>query len=206
MIYVGGFAHFPLNILHLRPPSSRAPYHADSVPQYLSRMADDDSSELSSLSSLSPVPSEDESDVQLEKQNGILRFFHKLPKKPPAEEAASSKEPSPPPRKREPSPPHEYTLADNPDIAVRDGSPVRVCERSGRETSRVICGHRGANPSDQLIVMFRNKFTEAFPKSFPNFGPQDIEHEVCEALPGDRVELLLCALLGLLRNRKQDVK
>lgn len=80
-------------------------------------MADDDSSDLSSLSSLSPPPSDDESDVQLEEKQGILKFFHKVDKSKavPREEPEDS---SPPPRKRSPSPPHEYVLADNPDIAV----------------------------------------------------------------------------------------
>jgi hypothetical protein len=79
--------------------------------------ADDESSELSSLSSLSPVPSDDElddvSDAEAQSPKGILKFFPKLSEQLP-------KEPSPPPRKREPSPPHEYVLADNPDIAVSD--------------------------------------------------------------------------------------
>lgn len=78
--------------------------------------SDDESSDLSSLSSLSPVPS----DVELgdlsdegadEKKTGILKFFSKVSEQAP-------KSPSPPPRKRSPSPPHEYVLADNPDIAV----------------------------------------------------------------------------------------
>jgi hypothetical protein len=78
---------------------------------------DDDSSDLSSLSSLSPIPSDDElddlsDDAPTGSKSGILKFFPKLSEKPP-------KEPSPPPRKRSPSPPHEYVLADNPDIAVR---------------------------------------------------------------------------------------
>lgn len=68
----------------------------------------DDSSDLSS------VPSEDES-LQLTKKDGILKFFSKAPK--PAT-AARKVEASPPRPKREPSPPHEYVLADNPDIAV----------------------------------------------------------------------------------------
>lgn len=81
-------------------------------------MADDDSSELSSVSSLSSAPSEDDGEVQLKREEGILKFFHKLPKgtKPTAE---PDQTPSPPPRKRSPSPPHDYVLADNPDIAVR---------------------------------------------------------------------------------------
>ncbi|KAK4215372.1 hypothetical protein QBC37DRAFT_458909 [Rhypophila decipiens] len=133
-------------------------------------MADDDSSDLSSISSLSAPPSDDESDIQLEKEHGILKFFHKVDKSP----ALQHKEPSPPPRKREPSPPHEYVLADNPDIA--------------------------------FIVMFRSRFTEAFSKSLPNFGPQELERDVVETIPGERVEQFLCALLSLLLNRKQDVK
>lgn len=76
--------------------------------------AGDDSSDLSSLSSLSAPPSEDEIEVSTKKstKEGILGYFPKLSELPP-------KEPSPPPRKRSPSPPHEYVLADNPDIAVR---------------------------------------------------------------------------------------
>ncbi|SPQ22782.1 f0d56545-0b2e-4581-b213-1f53b02746f3 [Thermothielavioides terrestris] len=133
-------------------------------------MADDDSSELSSLSSLSEPPSEDESDIQLEERQGILKFFHKVDKNP----ALEPKEKSPPRPKREPSPPHEYVLADNPDIA--------------------------------FIVMFRARFSEAFPKSLANFGPQELERDVVETVPGERVEHFLCALLSLLLNRKQDVK
>ncbi|KAK5663958.1 hypothetical protein OQA88_170 [Cercophora sp. LCS_1] len=133
-------------------------------------MADDDSSDLSSLSSLSAPPSEDESDIQLEERHGILKFFHKVDRNP----ALEPKEATPPRPKREPSPPHEYVLADNADIA--------------------------------FIVMFRARFTEAFPKSLPNFGPQEIESAVVETIPGERVEQFLCALLGLLLNRKQDVK
>lgn len=77
----------------------------------------DESSDLSSLSSLSPAPSHDElddlSDVEpAHSKSGILKFFPKLSEQQP-------REPSPPPRKRSPSPPHEYVLADNPDIAVR---------------------------------------------------------------------------------------
>ena len=58
----------------------------------------------------------------------------------------------------------------------------------------------------QFIVMFRSRFTEAFPKSLPNFGPQELERDVVDTVPGEGVEHLLCALLGLLLNRKQDVK
>ena len=44
-----------------------------------------------------------------------MKFFHKVDQNP----ALQPKEASPPRPKREPSPPHEYVLADNPDIAVR---------------------------------------------------------------------------------------
>ncbi|RKU43546.1 hypothetical protein DL546_001283 [Coniochaeta pulveracea] len=136
-------------------------------------MADDDSSDLSSLSSLSPPPSDDESDVQLEEKQGILKFFHKVDnsKEVPKEKTEES---SPPPRKRSPSPPHEYVLADNPDIA--------------------------------FIVMFRARFADCFAKTLATFGPQELESDVVDTVPGERVEHFLCALLRLLLNRKQDVK
>lgn len=54
--------------------------------------------------------------------------------------------------------------------------------------------------------MFRSRFTDAFPKSLANFGPQEIERGVVDSAPSEQVEDLLCALLGLLLNRKQDVK
>ncbi|KAM0665241.1 hypothetical protein ACQRIU_005502 [Beauveria bassiana] len=133
--------------------------------------SDNDSSDLSSLSSLSPVPSDDELDAGPDsgapKKGGILKFFSKVSEQSP-------KSPSPPPRKRSPSPPHEHVLADNPDIA--------------------------------FITMFRSRFTDALPKALANFGPQELERDVVEPIPGDRVEHFLCALLGLLLNRKQDVK
>ncbi|TPX13760.1 uncharacterized protein E0L32_005704 [Thyridium curvatum] len=133
-------------------------------------MADDDSSDLSSLSSLSPVPSEDEMEVQLKPEKGILKFFHRAPKGA----TAPAREQSPPAPKRPPSPPHEYVLADNPDIA--------------------------------FIVMFRNRFNDAFPKNLANFGPQELERDIADSVPGERVEHFLCALLKLLLNRQQDVK
>ncbi|KAI0199640.1 hypothetical protein F4808DRAFT_451272 [Astrocystis sublimbata] len=152
-------------------------------------MADDESSELSSVSSLSSAPpSDDEGEVELKRDKGILKFFHKLPQG--SKDATGSKSskgskgsklaaepersPSPPPRKRSPSPTHDYVLADNPDIA--------------------------------FIVMFRSRFNEALPKSLANFGPQELERDVTETTPGERVEHFLCAVLGLLLNRKQDVK
>lgn len=54
--------------------------------------------------------------------------------------------------------------------------------------------------------MFRARFTEVFPKSLANFGPQELERDIVETVPGERVEHFLCALLSLLLNRKQDVK
>jgi hypothetical protein len=54
--------------------------------------------------------------------------------------------------------------------------------------------------------MFRSRFTAAFPKSLANFGPQELEQDITDSPPGDRVESFLCAILGLVLNRKQDVK
>ena len=54
--------------------------------------------------------------------------------------------------------------------------------------------------------MFRSRFGEAFPKSLPHYGPQDIESGVADKSPGEYVEKLLCALLGLVLNRKKDVE
>ncbi len=71
-------------------------------------MSSDESSELSSA-----PPSEDESIPESEKKDGILKFFSKAVPK-----TTATKVNSPPPPEREPSPPHEYVLADNPDIAV----------------------------------------------------------------------------------------
>ncbi|KAJ1337727.1 WHIM1 motif-containing protein [Microdochium nivale] len=141
-------------------------------------MSDDDSSDLSSLSSLSPAPPDEESDVELKRDKGILKFFHKVPKdakpKKATKAAVKQKTPSPPPPKRSPSPPHDYVLADNSDIA--------------------------------FLVMFRSRFNDALPKSLANFGPQELERDVTETTPGERVEHFLCSILGLLLNRKQDVK
>lgn len=63
-------------------------------------------SELSSLSSAPPT--DDEAPMAIDEPVGIAKYFKK-------------KESETPPPKREPSPPHEYVLADNPHI------PVGVC-------------------------------------------------------------------------------
>lgn len=54
--------------------------------------------------------------------------------------------------------------------------------------------------------MFRSRFSEAFPKSLPHYGPQEIEKGVTDITPGDYIERLLCALIGLVLNRKKDVE
>ena len=54
--------------------------------------------------------------------------------------------------------------------------------------------------------MFRARFHEVFPRSTPHYGPQDIERGAVETPPGDYIERLLCALLGLVLNRKKDVE
>jgi hypothetical protein len=85
-------------------------------------MSDDESSELSS------VPSDDELELKLTKKDGILKYFSADTK--PSEEPAV--EDSPPRPEREPSPPHEYVLADNPDIAVCVQLHSRVLDGSTR--------------------------------------------------------------------------
>lgn len=54
--------------------------------------------------------------------------------------------------------------------------------------------------------MFRSRFNEAFPRGSPHVGPQDIESGVAEETPSTDVEGLLCALLGLVLNRKKPVE
>lgn len=54
--------------------------------------------------------------------------------------------------------------------------------------------------------MFRSRFHDVFPKSLPHYGPQDIERGVGEAVPDEHVEKLLCALLGLVLNRKKELE
>lgn len=132
----------------------------------------DDSSDLSSLSSLSPAPSGDESEIELKQQNGIMKFFHKVSKDEVTE--ARKKEMSPPSRKREPSPPHQFVFADNPDIS--------------------------------FIVMFRKRFDPVMPRSLAHFGPLELEQDILQDPPAERVEHFLCVVLGLLLNRKQDIK
>lgn len=62
-------------------------------------------SELSSLSS-APPSDEETGSMAVDEPVGITKYF--------------KKESESPPPKREPSPPHEYVLADNSDIAVCD--------------------------------------------------------------------------------------
>lgn len=54
--------------------------------------------------------------------------------------------------------------------------------------------------------MFRSRFSEAFPRNAPHVGPQDVELGVAEGTPSPDIEGLLCALLGLLLNRKKPVE
>ena len=58
----------------------------------------------------------------------------------------------------------------------------------------------------QFIVMFRSRFCDAFHTKLPQMGPQDIEKGVVDQLPSPQVESLLCALLGLVLNRKKYVE
>ncbi|KAK7709072.1 hypothetical protein SLS57_008797 [Botryosphaeria dothidea] len=62
------------------------------------------------------------------------------------------------------------------------------------------------NPDIAFIVMFRSRFTDAFPPKCPHLGPQDIERGIVDPVPSPQVESLLCALLGLALNRKKPVE
>lgn len=55
----------------------------------------------------------------------------------------------------------------------------------------------------QFIVMFRSRFNEIMPAKLPNFGPQDVENGVVDPNPTTEMQQLLCALLGLVLNRKK---
>lgn len=156
----------------------------------------------SDISSLSSVPSTDDESVAMavDEQPGITKYFKK------ASPLTKRRSPSPP---RAPSPPHDYVLADNPDIAVSIYSLVTFFV-FGRALTRfffffltrlLIC-----RDVPQFIVMFRARFSDVFPRSLPHFGPQDIERGVADIVPGDHIERLLCALIGLVLNRKKDVE
>ncbi|QIW98534.1 hypothetical protein AMS68_004052 [Peltaster fructicola] len=62
------------------------------------------------------------------------------------------------------------------------------------------------NPDVAFIVMFRSRFHAAFPPKLAHFGPQDIERGVFDDVPSPQAEALLCALLGLVLNRKKPVE
>ena len=149
---------------------------------------------LSDSSSLSSPPSsDDEAEVNIMPQpTGLNRYFKPAPK------AEAIKAPSSPPLPKRPaSPPHEYVLADNAEISV-----------SARKRAAVTWNLESllTASAQQFIVMFRSRFSNVFPKSLPHYGPQDIENGVADAVPGDHIERLLCALLGLVLNRKKEVE
>jgi hypothetical protein len=54
--------------------------------------------------------------------------------------------------------------------------------------------------------MFRARFSEAFSPKLLNYGPQDIESGVVDSVPSPHLVALLCALLGLVLNRKKPVE
>lgn len=54
--------------------------------------------------------------------------------------------------------------------------------------------------------MFRARFHDVFPRGLPHYGPQDIEKGLEESPPGENIQGILCALLGLVLNRKKYVE
>ncbi|KAF2219731.1 hypothetical protein BDZ85DRAFT_242935 [Elsinoe ampelina] len=62
------------------------------------------------------------------------------------------------------------------------------------------------NSDIAFLVMFRSRFSAAFPPKLPHYGPQDLERGVEGPTASPQVENLLCALLGLVLNRKKPVE
>lgn len=62
------------------------------------------------------------------------------------------------------------------------------------------------SPTLQFLVMFRKRFDSVMPRSLPHFGPLELEQDIQQDPPAERVEQFLCVVLGLLLNRKQDIK
>ena len=60
------------------------------------------------------------------------------------------------------------------------------------------------NDAIAVIVMFRSRFSDAFSRSCPHFGPAELEAGVRDTVPTEQAERLLCSLLGLCLNRKKD--
>lgn len=54
--------------------------------------------------------------------------------------------------------------------------------------------------------MFRKRFDSVMPRSLAHFGPLELEQDLQQEPPAERVEHFLCVVLGLLLNRKQDIK
>lgn len=157
-----------------------------------------DSSELSS-----PPSSAGEGYIDSPPKKGIAKFFLKSK----AKTSAGTEDDSPPRKPRSPSPPHEYGLADNPDIAVSTVFIEIACPNTCTwSIKRVVSRTNWVVFRRQFIVMFRSRFHEVFPASLISFGPQDLERGAVEPVPGPQIESLLCALLGLVLNRKKYVE
>ncbi|KAK3676332.1 hypothetical protein LTR78_003606 [Recurvomyces mirabilis] len=62
------------------------------------------------------------------------------------------------------------------------------------------------NPDIAFLVMFRSRFNDVLPAKLMNLGPQDIERGVTDQPSSPEVQNLLCAILGLVNNRKKPVE
>ncbi|KAI9729972.1 MAG: hypothetical protein M1834_006170 [Cirrosporium novae-zelandiae] len=106
-----------------------------------------------------------------------------------------------------------------PKSLIRDGTIDKYFERKKgpipqkREPSTPPRKRPASPPHDYVladneyiafIVMFRSRFAPVFAKGVPTFGPQELERGVADDIPNEQVERLLCALLGLVLNRKKD--
>lgn len=172
-------------------------------------------SDLSSLSSLSPAPESDD-DLQLRPEKGILKFFHKVPKpkttikitskgkgkgKASGANSGSDASASAAATSKKAKSKKKGGAKKGEDGSDSDDAPKR--EREPSPPHEVVLAD---NQDIAFIVLFRNRFADAFPKNLSNFGPQDLESDIVDSVPSERVEHFLCALLKLLLNRQQDVK
>ena len=102
---------------------------------------------LSDSSALSSPPSTDDEDSSLQtiKKDGMLKFISR----DGAHGSATRADDPPPQKKRPASPPHEYVLADSPDIAVSllCSNRVNVCCRCMWRVAVAVANTGGASSS-----------------------------------------------------------
>jgi len=159
--------HFPRT--RRAPPSVRCAFDQSTRQSPRRIMDDSDSSGLSSA-----PPTDDEKPLapiftKMAKGKKAAPRKKKAPVTPPTP-------PSPPRPKRSPSPPHEESLADNPDVAVCRAHPRRVQKRPGTHangelTSSLSCSdpasamHSRPNYPTSVLKILRRVSPNLLPRS-----------------------------------------